>query len=109
MSSIFASECSKAGRTAPHILFSRAAMGAVDASVSHRLFNELLSFIQTHESTRLATGSKAYRRAFCPQYLPLCEKINCNQREQKVGNKHSRASIIFRDSLAKKQRHDGCS
>jgi hypothetical protein len=34
--------------------------------------------------------------------LPLRKQINCEQREQKVGNKHCRASVVFRDSLSKK-------
>ncbi len=34
--------------------------------------------------------------------LALREQINCDQREQKVGNKHCRASIILGDSLPKK-------
>jgi hypothetical protein len=34
--------------------------------------------------------------------LSLRKEINCDQREQKVGNKHCRASIVFRDSLPKK-------
>ena len=48
--------------------------------------------------------SNVYRSA----ELPLRQQINCDQREQKVGNKHCRASIILRDSLPKKQRRDGC-
>src|SRR5438046_7305244 len=43
-----------------------------------------------------------------PQKLPLGEQINCEQREQKVGNKHRSACIIFRDSLPEKQRGDRC-
>src|SRR5438132_2464354 len=38
--------------------------------------------------------------------LALCEQINCNERKQKIRNKHRGACIIFRDSLPKKQRND---
>src|SRR5690242_1503296 len=38
--------------------------------------------------------------------LALCEQINCEQRKQKVRNKHRGASIILGDSLPKKQRND---
>ena len=34
--------------------------------------------------------------------LSLRKQINCNQREQKVGNKHRRTGIFLRDSLPKK-------
>ena len=41
--------------------------------------------------------------------LALREQIDCDQRKQKIGNKHRGACIIFRDSLPKKQRNDRSS
>ena len=54
---------------------------------------------------RLADVS-AWQRLFTSHSLGLRKQVNCDQREQKVGNKHRRSGIIFCHSLPKKQRKD---
>jgi hypothetical protein len=55
----------------------------------------------TYEAELPAKHSTSFSPAGILIRLSLRKEIRCDQREQKVRNKHCRDSIVFRDSLLK--------
>ena len=65
-----------------------------------------MDFVQESFSIAPVRAAPSERLGQILTRLALREQINCDQRKQKIRNKHRGACIIFRNSLPKKQRND---